>query len=152
MADHMFIGNMLGDISLLNRNRIEDYNFYALQADPGYVRLKEHDALFDCSNSNVWMVTEEENAYVFNYVCANMATIKEMKGLELDDLFFEPKKMDIHEYFKEDLKKIILNNIGRMDTRSIHVRWITECVIEDEDGKVTNAVSRHHLIDSFKEV
>lgn len=152
MADVMFIGNMLGDISLLNRNKIKDYNFYALQADPGYVRLKEHNALFDCSNSDVWMVTEEEDAYVFNYVCANMATIKEMNELELDDLFFEPKKMVIHEYFKEDLKKIILNNIGRMDTRSIHVRWIAECVIEDEDGKVTNAVSRHHLIDSFKEV
>lgn len=145
----MITGNFLGKISLNNRDRIEDYNFYALQADPGYLRLREHDALFDCSNSNVWMVTEEEDAYVFNYVCANMATIKEMKELELDDLFFEPKKMDIHEYFKEDLKKIILNNIGRINTKDIHVRWIAECVIEDEDGKVTNAVSRHHLIDSF---
>ena len=150
MSYHMFIGNMLGNISLLNRNRIEDYALYALQADPGYLRLKECNAIFDCSKPNVWMVTEEEDAYVFNYVCANMATIKEMKELELDDLFFEPKKMDIHEYFKEDLKKIILDNIGRMGTKDIHVRWIAECVIEDEDGKITNAVSRHHLIDSFK--
>lgn len=146
----MVTGNFLGKISLNNRDHFEDYNFYALQADPGYLRLKEYDALFDCSNSNVWMVTKEEDAYVFNYVCANMATIKEMKKLELDDLFFEPSKLDIHEYFKEDLKKIILNNIGRIETNDINVRWIAECVIEDEDGKVTNAVSRHHLIDSFK--
>lgn len=146
----MITGNFLGKISLNNRDHFKDYNFEALQSDPGYMQLKEQNALFDCSNSNVWMVTkEEEVGYVFNYVCANMANIEKMKELELDDLFFEPSEAEIHEYFKDDLKRIVLNNIGRMGTNSIRVRWIAMCAIEDLDGKVAYAVSRHHLIDSF---